>query len=168
MELGNKWSKISHFLPQRTLNSIKNHFYSKFRKFLRRALRQLYKENLIKDKPGYTLNSEKLYLVIKKNRITFQQLTQEKLLNIILENYNTLQTPKCRKQISFSKKRVIAKEVVKEDHVLSEKDRIISEDNDSENLDRNTSNPNEKNSSNNITMILIKQETGESFLNMNN
>jgi hypothetical protein len=169
MELGNKWSKISQYLPKRTLNSIKNHFYSKFRKFLRRALRQLYKESLIKDKPGCVINSEKLYLVIKKEKITFQQLTQEKLLDIILENYNNLVTPKSRKKLSLSKKRAFTKEVIKEDLVLSDEDRIKKEESSSENEEIRTCTLTKKRSSNkNLSMTLIKEETEESILTLNN
>lgn len=167
MELGNKWSKISQFLPQRTLNSIKNHFYSKFRKFLRRALRQLYKENLIKDKPGHIINSEKLYLEIKRQKITFQQLTQEKLLDIIIANYNNLVTPKSRKKLSLSKKRVITKEVIKEDQVLSDKDRM--EESSSEKEETYNCTLNKKKSSNkNSTITFCKQETEETMFNLNN
>ena len=34
MQLGNKWADIASFLPGRTLTDIKNHFYSKLRKFI--------------------------------------------------------------------------------------------------------------------------------------
>ena len=42
---GNKWSKISSYLDNRTDNSIKNHFYSSIRRCLRRIEKFLGKKN---------------------------------------------------------------------------------------------------------------------------
>lgn len=96
MEVGNKWSIIAEFLPNRSLVSIKNIFYAKFRKFLRKALSQLQKENLIKLKDEFKINWEKLYQLIKKLKITFGNLTKEKILDIINQHYDSLLSFKCR------------------------------------------------------------------------
>jgi Myb-like DNA-binding domain len=38
--LGNKWSSITKFLPDRSDNNLKNHFYSNLRKTLRRFIKE--------------------------------------------------------------------------------------------------------------------------------
>lgn len=45
-KLGNKWATISKFLPGRTDNNIKNHFYSTLRKNIGRFIKE--KENYCK------------------------------------------------------------------------------------------------------------------------
>jgi hypothetical protein len=41
-EFGNKWATISKYLPGRTDNNIKNHFYSNIRKNIRRFQKKKY------------------------------------------------------------------------------------------------------------------------------
>ena len=79
MQLGNKWSDIASFLPGRTLTDIKNHFYSKLRKFIRKILKQINDENLFKINgiDGYKYTGEKIYKMIKNNKINLKNLTKD-------------------------------------------------------------------------------------------
>ena len=86
MQLGNKWSDIASFLPGRTLNDIKNHFYSKLRKFIRKILKQINDEKLFQingiDSCKYT--GEKIYKMIKKHDITYKNLTKDTIFELII------------------------------------------------------------------------------------
>ena len=86
MNLGNKWSDIASFLPGRTLNDIKNHFYSKLRKFIRKILKQINDENLFKingiDACKYT--GEKIYKLIKQYKINYKNLTKDTIFEMII------------------------------------------------------------------------------------
>ena len=86
MQLGNKWSDIASFLPGRTLNDIKNHFYSKLRKFIRKILKQINDENLFKINgiDGCKYNGEKIYKMIKQYEVTYKNLTKDTIFEMII------------------------------------------------------------------------------------
>ena len=88
LEFGNKWAGISQYLPGRTDNSIKNHFYSKLRKYIRKILKQIHKENLLKNNgiDSNKYNGEKIYKLFKKYNITYKNLTKNTILEMILAN----------------------------------------------------------------------------------
>jgi hypothetical protein len=72
----------------RTDNAIKNHFYSKLRKFIRKILKSINKENLLRLNgiDPYKYNSDKIYRIIKKFKIPYNSLTKETMLQLVI-NY---------------------------------------------------------------------------------
>ena len=90
MQLGNKWADIASFLPGRTLTDIKNHFYSKLRKFIRKILNQINEENLfaLNGIDGCKYTGEKIYKMIKKHEINYKNLTKKTIFEMIIANEN--------------------------------------------------------------------------------
>ena len=88
LKYGNKWSIISKYLPGRTDNSIKNYFYSKLRKYIRKILKQIQKEKFFENqniKLG-KYSSNEIYFLIKKNKIRYFDLNKETIIKLILKN----------------------------------------------------------------------------------
>jgi len=82
---GSKWFEIALYLPGRSDNCIKNHFYSKLRKILRNYLKELVRDESLNEL-GIDLNkynTEYVYKLLKNLNIPFQSITNEKLIDII-------------------------------------------------------------------------------------
>jgi hypothetical protein len=69
--LGNKWSSITKFLPYRSDNNLKNHFYSNLRKSLRRFM---------KEKFNYSKSS---LSIITKEKIFFLKIRLKLNIKIV-------------------------------------------------------------------------------------
>lgn len=94
---GNKWSDIAKYLPGRTDNSIKNFFYSKLRKFLRKIVKEMNQERLFLkyniDHEKY--NSDKIYQMIKKSNIAYGNIKKKEIINMIIRHNNRSKNAKC-------------------------------------------------------------------------
>lgn len=97
----------------RTDNAIKNHFYSKLRKFIRKMLKQLNKENLLKansiDMNKY--NSDYVYKIIKKNKLPYNNLNKDTILNLIINHDKNVKNGKLDSQ--FLRAKTNRKKIIK-------------------------------------------------------
>ncbi len=109
----------------RTDNAIKNHFYSKLRKFIRKMLKQINKDNLLKSN-GIDLNkynSDRVYKMIKKNKIAYNSLSKEAILTMIINYERNNKNGKSEVQMLRSKtsRRKIKASGVRENNLYNEK-----------------------------------------------
>jgi hypothetical protein len=112
-------------LIERTDNAIKNHFYSKLRKFIRKILKQINKENLLKtngiDSNKY--NSDRIYKMIKKSKLPYNSLNKDAILNMII---NFEKNSKGMRNESLlnkktAKKKSVSKKTISKENLYSEK-----------------------------------------------
>ena len=106
----------------RTDNAIKNHFYSKLRKFIRKMLKQLNKENLLKNNSVdiNKYNSDHVYKIIKKNKLPYNSLNKESILALIVNHDRNFKNVKLESQ--FLKTKTNRKKIIK--NVKNERDPI--------------------------------------------
>ena len=174
MEFGNKWSDIAIFLPGRTDNAIKNHFYSKLRKYIRKILKQINKENLMKingiDSNKY--NSDKIYKMLKKFKIAYKNLNKETVLELIISteknlkgnNNNNCKTFGIEIQAPKNKNKKI--KIGLNNNNNNNNNNIINNGNNNNNIDMKMKN-NNNNNSNNKSKIKKSKSKNKNFLSSN-
>ena len=89
LKIGNKWSELAKLLPGRSENDIKNHFYSKLRKYIRKICKELHKTKLL-EKKGINssyYSSNKVYSLIQNENIPLVNLSKNTIINVIQKDY---------------------------------------------------------------------------------
>ena len=89
LKIGNKWSELAKLLPGRSENDIKNHFYSKLRKYIRKICKELHKSKIL-EKKGINssyYSSQKVYSLIQKENLSLVNLSKNSIVNIIQKDY---------------------------------------------------------------------------------
>ena len=89
LKYGNKWSEIANYLPGRSESCIKNHFYSKLRKYIRKILKVLTKDKRILQSYGIDknkYNSEKIYSLVSILKIPYESLNIQMVWDLIVKN----------------------------------------------------------------------------------
>ena len=89
LKIGNKWSELAKLLPGRSENDIKNHFYSKLRKYIRKMCKKLHKSKLLEAK-GINSNmysATKVYSLIQVKNVPLVSLSLRTIINVILNDY---------------------------------------------------------------------------------
>ena len=105
--------KVKYIIKYRSDNCIKNHFYSKLRKFIRKLIKQINKDNSFKtyNIDSLKYNSEKIYKMIKNNKLPYNTLTKTSVLEMILKNEkNKLINENASKKIIIKSKNKLNKE----------------------------------------------------------
>ena len=89
LKIGNKWSDLAKLLPGRSENDIKNHFYSKLRKYIRKICKDLHKSKLLESK-GINSNlysANKVYSLIQIENIPLISLSKNSIINAIQKDF---------------------------------------------------------------------------------
>lgn len=109
---GPKWSKISKHIPSRNDQQIKNYFYSSLRKRTRESYKMLIKKNeeVIKKSKLRLLskkNFDKIYEQIVKKKISFFDIDDKKIQEILLDSEmeDSSSKPSSRKDAPFEVKK---------------------------------------------------------------
>lgn len=85
-EKGKKWKEISFLYIQRTDHQLKNHYYSCFRKKIRKIVKSLvFKGEMIKVFP----NEKDIYKILNSNNISILDMNEEVIMRIITEKSRT-------------------------------------------------------------------------------
>ena len=89
LKIGNKWSELAKLLPGRSENDIKNHFYSKLRKYIRKICKELHKSKLLESKGinSSLYTSNKVYSLIQIENIPLISLSKNTIVNAIQKDY---------------------------------------------------------------------------------
>ena len=94
MALGTKFSIIKTFLKDKTVNDIKNHFYSKLRTYISIQLSKLKSENFFKDIDESVYTIGKVLSLILYNKIPTMILNKNVIKNLILDSEKKIKNKK--------------------------------------------------------------------------
>ena len=89
LKIGNKWSELAKLIPNRSENDIKNHFYAKLRKYIRKICKEINKNKIfeIYNIKGNLYNANKVYSLIQKKNIPLISLNKRVIVQIIKDDY---------------------------------------------------------------------------------
>lgn len=133
----------------RTDNTIKNHFYSKLRKFIRRIVKILHKEKVFVenniDPSVYT--AERIYKIMKGQQIPYDALSKDSIIDMILKHdintknaFHSSNQQKLRKKIT--KRKCENFYIIKHENVCSGNNLLINNENCNTDLTGNGGNLN--------------------------
>ena len=89
LKIGNKWSELAKLLPGRSENDIKNHFYSKLRKYIRKICKELHKSKFLESKGinSSLYSANKVYSLIQIENIPLVSLSKKSIINVIQKDF---------------------------------------------------------------------------------
>jgi len=156
MALGSKFSIIKTFLKDKSINDLKNHFYSKLRTYLSIQLNNLQQEKFFEniDVKKYNL-SNVLSLVISSKTPTMI-LNKSVIKELILENEKKNEE---KKEINISKEKKVGKKRGRPRKIDNkDKDKKISEEKNKNSNTTNDTTNNKVESSNNKKIMIELDE----------